>query len=231
MDALRARWTFLQQTAGCQRFPTDLRSRLIRFTVPVDGDAATLSPHYFPKQPPGAERPPESLSSEQEEGKEDPEESPLEVCIGGGSHWVRRCRRGETGAEVMKCAVFADSVSALVRDGALRRSGACLGGHRRGGEARPRHTRLPVGDSFGAPVCCYRHALSLLLSKVLFSCWVDICLTARHTCHLRERTSLNLDPSLSPGIVLNDKCICWSKTSLQSVRLQCKARLVGRLSG
>lgn len=161
----------------------------------------------------------------QEGGKEDPEESPLGLCIGGGPHWVQQCRRMKTRAEVMKCAVLADSVSVL------RWFRACLGGHRRGCEARTRHTRLPVGDSVGAPVCCHWHALSLLLSKVLFSCWVDICLTARHTCHLRERMSLNLDPSLSPSIVLNDKCICWSKISLQSVSLQCKAHLVGRLSG
>lgn len=81
-------------------------------------------------------------------------------------------------------------------------------------------------DSFSASVFGHWHSLSLLLSKVLFSCWEDICLTARHTCHFMEWTNLNLCQSLSPNIVLNDNNICWSKDTLQSICLLSKVHLM-----
>lgn len=55
-----------------------------------------------------------------------------------------------------------------------------------------------VADSLSTPVCrkstvFHWHTHLLLLWKVLFSCWVDICFTAMHTCRLMEWTIPNLD--------------------------------------
>ncbi|CAG02862.1 unnamed protein product [Tetraodon nigroviridis] len=57
----------------------------------------------------------------------------------------------------------------------------------------------------------------VLLARLLFACWVDICLSARRTCPVAAGTSLNLDPSLSPATVFSDRNICARKHSLQFV--------------
>lgn len=84
-----------------------------------------------------------------------------------------------------------------------------------------RLTYFAVGDSLSTPVCrksvCHRHTHLLLLWKVLFSCWVDICLTAMHICHLMEWTKLNLDRPLSFGIVLRDESVCYGWNRHRSI--------------
>lgn len=73
--------------------------------------------------------------------------------------------------------------------------------------------------------CLQPSALPVLLARLLFACWVDICLSARRTCPVAAGTSLNLDPSLSPATVFSDRNICARKHSFQFV-----CRLLGRES-
>lgn len=93
-----------------------------------------------------------------------------------------------------------------------------------------RLTYLTVGDSLSKNSVCHWHTHLPLLWKVLFSCWVDICLTATHICHLMEWIKLNLEQSLSFNIILkNIVCVCYSWNWYQPICRLSKAHLMHQL--
>lgn len=79
-----------------------------------------------------------------------------------------------------------------------------------GGPASSLGVAVAAADGFrcgrSPQSCCHWHTLPMLLAKALVSRRVDICLSARSTCAVTQRTSLNLEPPLSPPTQTTSAC-------------------------